>query len=443
MESIMSHRRNQPMRPLRIVLWTAMIGLFCLTAAMCEDSSQAAPLSLKACLAIALKDQIDVLNGRSNVDIAKARSQQALSAYFPQVQIQNNTFKTGTKSVLQTINLGTALTATQNIYDGGLREAQVLSARYGVKGSKAGLDRTYQTVTFTVTSAYYEVLRAKHLADVADASVKYNEEFKKMVQSQIEVGTAAQVDVLPVDAQLANARVNLISAQNTVRTSSIQLQNEMGLSPKSGFDVEDVTASPSVDVGPVDTYVTTAFTNRPDVTQAQAGVGAAKASLRASRIVLYPRPVITGQYEKGIERVHGQSGQIVGGFTFDIFDGNSNRAAYKQAKASRDIAEQQSKQLIKDIEAGVQNAYLNLTNAQERLAASEVGLTAAQKNYEVQSAKYKQGLAITLDLLNAEVQAITAQTNVVQARYDYYIALAQLDYAVGKIGGTDAAKETK
>jgi len=91
----------------------------------------------------------------------------------------------------------------------------------------------------------------------------------------------------------------------------------------------------------------------------------------------------------------------------------------------------QDKQLLKDISAQVEEAHLNLTSAKERTSASAVGLEAAQKNYDAQKERYNQGLGTTLDVLNAEVQVLTAQSNEVQARYDYYIAIAQVDYSVG------------
>jgi outer membrane protein TolC len=92
-------------------------------------------------------------------------------------------------------------------------------------------------------------------------------------------------------------------------------------------------------------------------------------------------------------------------------------------------------QILKDIHLQVEEAYLNLNNARERMSASIVSLEASNKNYQVQQERYAQGLSTALDLLNAEVQAVTSQNDDVQARYDYYIALAQMEYAVGKQGG--------
>ena len=87
-----------------------------------------------------------------------------------------------------------------------------------------------------------------------------------------------------------------------------------------------------------------------------------------------------------------------------------------------------------DIQSQVEQAYLDLESANERVAASELSLRSSRKNFEVQEERYKQGLAIPLDLLNAQSELVTAESSAVQARYDYYTAIAQLNYAVGRQG---------
>jgi outer membrane protein len=408
------------------------------TPLLAQEAKAPAPLSLQQVLDLTFKNQTDIITARNNVLIAKSRTSQTLAAYLPQLSIQNNAFSGGT-GVLNKVTNGTAFSASQNVFDGGVREANMVGARYGVTQSTAGLSRTVQTVTFNVTKSYYEVLRSKHLAEVSDASVKYNEELRQQIESRAALGDVAKVDLLPVEAQLANARVSQLTAENAVRTASLTLQNTMGLSPTPGFDVQDVETMPKVNVEQLKQYVDAALKTRPDVLQSQAGSGAARASLRAARINLYPRPVITGQYQRQIQGGFTTSGsQIVGGIVFDLFNGGANRALYKEAQANQANANQQALQVGKDIQAQVEQAYLNLTNADQRQAASEVGQTAAQANYDAQKDRYGQGLATPLDLLNAQLQLITAQSNLVQARYDYYIAIAQMDFSVGKQGGFNA-----
>jgi len=416
-----------------ISLCTAVVVALLSSGAVAQDTGSTSALSLTQCIAIATKGQTDVITAGNNITIAKKNLTQKNSAYFPQVSIQNNTFTVGDKGVLSQSTTGTALSVDQNIYDGGLREASVQGAKYGVQQKLSALNRTLQTVTFNVTQGYYEVLRSKRLAEVSEANVKYNQELRSQIDSRAKLGDAAQVDVLPVEAQLASAQVSLLSARKSVKSALISLQSSMGLTPKTDFDIQDVLDTPLADIGTTDNLLDTAIKSRPDLVQSQSGVSIAKTSVKTARISIYPRPVISGAYSRSISGGYGQTGgQIIGSIVFDAFDGGSNRAALDEAKASQANAQEQVNELTRQIHAQVEDAVLGVNDAKDRIGAAQSSFDSARKNLDVQIEKYSQGLAITLDMLNAEAQLVSAQSSLVQARYDYYIAVAQLDYALGK-----------
>lgn len=410
-----------------------------LAACPCFATAEAVPtgpLSLQQCIAIAMGNNTDVLVAKNDVAVARSRSASALSSYLPQLSLQNNTFVWGSENVLNKSTTGTAFTATQSVFDGGLREANAQAARYGVTESSAGLSRTQETVVYNISKAYYEHLRARHLEEVAEANVEYSKGLRDQVKAMAKEGTSAKVDVLPIEAQLASAQVSLLSAHNSVRTTCIELQNLMGLSSKAGFQVQDINDLPIAEPKTLNDYVTAAAKSRPDILQSKAAAGVARASVRSARISLYPRPTISASYQRQVQGGFTTSGtQMVGGIVFDIFNGGANRAAYREAKANQATALLQEQQTDRDIRSQVEEAYLNLTSSKERITASAASLEAADNNYKAQKERYAQGLGTTLDLLNAEVQFITAQSDSVQSRYDYYVALAQMDYALGAQGG--------
>ncbi|MHB1458896.1 MAG: TolC family protein [Armatimonadota bacterium] len=424
-------------RIMKLVLSAALSVIF-ISALWAQDASPI-KLTLDECITLAMKNQIDVNTGQNNVTVSKGRLTQAQSSYFPQVTVQNNTFQESSRDLPLQKTTGTGISATMNVYDGGLREANVKGAKYGLKQTEASLTRIRQTVKFNVTTAYYTALQSKHLASVAEENVKYNEALRAQIQAQADAGDAARVDILPVEAQLANTQVDMLSAQNTVQTSLIQLQNTIGLSPKEGFDIVESQLPAEMAIPVMTDYVDDALSNRPDILQAKANLGVSKASVSSTKVLLYPRPVISGSYQKNLDgNITQDDTQINGSIVFDLFDGGSNRAAYKEARAQEDTSKQQLLQVDKDIRAQVADAYYNLVSTKQRMAASEVGLNASQRNYEAQKERYNLKLASTLDLLNAEVQLITAQSNTIRSRYQYFIALAQMDYAVGLDGGSNA-----
>ncbi|MHB9025457.1 MAG: TolC family protein [Armatimonadota bacterium] len=412
-----------------VLILAALLGL---AVPLCAQETPV-PLSLEECIQIAQQHQVDVLTGANAVAGAAARTTQARSGYFPQVSIQSTPLvASGATGGGISAKDGTSISLSQSIYDGGLREIQVKQARFGEQQNSASLARTRQTVTFTVTRAYYEALRAQRLAEVANTQVDYVQGQYDLVRARVEAGDAAQVDELPVQAQLANARVQRLAANNSVRTTLIALQNAMGLSTQPGFAIRDVEVVRSIDMQSQEGYIAQALTNRPDVQAQSAAVGSAQAALKAAKLQTQPRIIASGQYGVRLDGATSSDWSVSAGLAYDLFDGGKNRAAAAEQKTSLASAQERAKQLAKDIAADVQEAYLNLANAQERMAASAVSLAAAQRNFEAQNARYKEGLAVPLDLLNAQVALATAQSDAVQARYDYYTAVAQLEYATGK-----------
>jgi len=398
----------------------------------------ATAVSLDECIRIALQNQLDVLVGQQSVVSAKAKSTQASSSYYPQVSVQSNPLLiTGSSNnVFRTSSTqGTTLSVTQNFYDGGLREATAAAARYGITQNQAALTRTFQTVAYTVTQNYFATLLARRLAEVADSQVHYAAGQLDLVKGRVDAGAAAQSDELPIQAQLASAQVSQLSAHNAIRTALIALQSSMGSAIRPGFDIQEVTIPPLDKLQPLPVYLDLANKNRPDIRETHAAVQSAGESVTAARINMLPRPVIGGEYDNLVSGGASPGWSITGGIAFSLFDGGANKAVYTQARAEQTIARDQEAQLAKTIEADVQTAYLNLTNATQLIAASAVGLKAAQTNYDVQTARYREGLATPLDLLNAEVALVTAQSSDVQARYGNYTAQAQLAYAIGKQGG--------
>jgi len=422
-------------------LAAAVVILLFAGLARAEDISLSTQkqLSLSDCVKIALANQSGILTGQNSIISAKARETQAKSGYYPQVSAQRSATHSEASAsgvgVSATNDSGT-VTVNQNIYDGGLRAANVSGAKAVVVQSEYDLLRTQQTTVFNVTSGFYSLLNAQSLQAVQEQQVKYLQEQEDLVNAQVKLGAAAEVDTLPIEAQLANAQYNLLSAKNRVETAAVQLQSAMGLAPQQDFAVLE-TDLPDADkeINTMDYYTKEALAARPEIVKAEAAVTGARSSVKSAHISLYPTPSINAGYGKSLMQGSDYTYTLSGGFVFDLFDGGNNRAAYKSARAGLSTAEINAEQTQKDVQADVNQAYLNLSSSKEQMVAADVGLKAAQKNFDVQEARYKQGLATPLDLLNAQVQLVTAQSNQAQSRYGYYTSLAQLEYATGAWGG--------
>jgi len=126
-----------------------------------------------------------------------------------------------------------------------------------------------------------------------------------------------------------------------------------------------------------------------------------------------------------------------------LFAGFGDQAASRQARAAVDISRQTTAELVQSVELEVWQAYQNLYTAKVSLATTNAQLKSAQQALDVAMARYHIGLDPILTLLSAQSTLAGARAQQVQARLNWFTALAALGHAVGGLNApTDDTLET-
>lgn len=398
------------------------------------------PLTLKECIDYALTEHSSVLSAEQDLIGSVADVKRARSGYVPKLAVGSAFSRLGTLGdqtgdgffIVQTTDSIVSLNET--FYDGGRTLTAIRQAKASARASDANLDLTRQGRVLSVTTAYFSALRAKRLADIAAQTVAGSEEQRKLIQARIDLKDAAPVDIYPVEVQLANARLVKLQADNDVRIMANALRNAVGLDRGPELQIVDYT-TPSEEVPNLEDSFTKALRDRPEIVQSAAQIDSSKAGLTLSKLQALPVPTATAGYEGDLQGgSFGRAWNIGIGLTMSLFDGGALAAGITSSKASLQSSKLADSQLRKDISTEVEQSYLNLTSALQRLEASKPNVTLAQKNLEVAREKYVQGMAIPLEIVNAQTSYADALASNAQALYDSYVARAQLDNAVGKRG---------
>lgn len=334
----------------------------------------------------------------------------------------------------------TELVAAQLLlYDSGRREANVGFARRSVFAAEYGLGNQRQSVILTVTEDYYNLLRTRELVRVQEENVRRAQTTLEAIQAQVQAGAAAQSDTLQAQSDLANARINLLSAQNDVRIAEANLKNAMGVivTPSLVLSDNQVPApDPTPDAVSLDSYVQTAYVNRLDLKQQQEAVNAQGYNVRIAHINngVTVNASISEGYQLNPDA--GEERSFVVSVGYPLFDGGTTRAAVRSSKAVLESDRRNLDALQQNVRLDIEQQYYTRELARLRVGAANVAVQAGQLNYQAALEKQRNGLVNILEVLNAQVQLITAQVQQVQAVYDFYIADARL---VRDIGQNDAA----
>jgi outer membrane protein len=400
-------------------------------------------LNMERCLEIALKIQPTLMRDRYTVMQKEALLGQAKSSYYPKVDVsagvtrnfiekQTNDpiFKSTYPYNAYNQNNGAA-SLNQMIYDFGRTPSDVKTKKFDLESSRFDLDSTITTVSNNVKSTYYEVLKAKRSRDVNLEAVNQNKQHLEQSKTLFTAGKKPKYDVTKAELDLSNAGLKLIAAENDLKIAQVKLNNAMGIDETSFYSIEDTLSFLEYAIT-IEDAMDRAYRNRPDFKSLMAQKNSASTAVeRAQKDYL---PSINGKAAynfTGSEYPLGQGWNAGVVMTLNIFEGNLTRNKIEEsiAKARSIEATIASKKL--EILLDVKQSYLNLLKAKESIANTEVQVRQATENLELANLRYSAGLADPLEVTDATVSYSQAKLSNIGALYDYKIAQANIEKAMG------------
>jgi outer membrane protein len=180
--------------------------------------------------------------------------------------------------------------------------------------------------------------------------------------------------------------------------------------------------------------------NAPTVEQARADLEVAQESRKASKATYLPS--LSASYSRtgsGTDTRFGYgddpfsyNGRLSFSLSYPLFNNFQREEQVVRAK----VAEANAKAVLRDTELGTQESLTQnigaLRSASLRVRVQAASVAAAEEDVRVQQQRYNIGASTLLDLITSQAALATAQQALIQARYDYRIARAQLEALIGR-----------
>jgi outer membrane protein len=397
-------------------------------------------LTLERCLAIALERLPSLLAARATARADEALVREAESAYYPQIGLNASVARSqvgprtslGIQTPAVTFNSYSAgLNLSQNVFDFGRTPAQVRFQKQTHWASVSDIETASEQAVFAVKQGYYGLLQAQRNQGVAEEAVKQYQAHLDQAQAQYEVGLAPKYDVTKATVDLGNAKISLIQARNAVSVAKVTLNNAMGTSGTLDYAIEDtLTYEPTTIT--LDQALTTAYANRPDLASVAARRRAAEASITLARAGYLPTLAGTASYDYAGNRFPLSRGWSLGlSLSVSLFNGFQTPAQVSAAKANVAVleADEANQRLV--IALAVEQAYLDLKQAEDLVPVSELNVTAARENLEIANGSYQEGVGDPIQVADAEFALFSAKLAYIQALVSCKVNRASLDLAMG------------
>ncbi|HPD61215.1 MAG TPA: TolC family protein [Thermodesulfobacteriota bacterium] len=389
-------------------------------------------LNLDRCIEIATKRHPDIIAALYTVAVNKGRVGQAKANYYPQL---NSTYfydRISPTTPGSAYNqYSSDITLSQIIFDFGKTSTQVSIQKLNLNSAGSDLENMIELIILNVKESYFGLLKATRNRDVGIETVKQYQQHLEQAKGFYEVGTKPKYDVIKAEVDLSNARLNLIRLENDLKIAQVNLNNALGLPEAPEYTIEDNLSFKKYETTLEDS-VEKAYKGRPDLQSIIAKKKAAENSIALSKKGYYP--IFTGNaaYNWLGEEYPMEHGWNVGvGVSFPIFNGFLTKYQVDESTANFFVLQNNEESLKQSILLEVQQSFLNLRAAEEAVPTAELAVKQAEENFDIANGRYATGVGNPIEVTDAEVTLTNAKTTYNQTLYDYKVAIASLERAIG------------
>jgi outer membrane protein len=428
-----------------------LISFLCVLSAAATETAiaQERSVTLEEAIRMAERVQPDVIRASAGVRTAGAQRRSAWGAFLPNLTATSSAsdfFSEGAARVDPVTGLvtsgnstnrsvSTSISASVDLFTGFRRGAELSAARANETAAGASLiDARFQQALMT-TNQFLDALAAAQLLRVRQTSVRRAEEQLKVSVAKLRAGSATRSDSLRSLVTLGNARLDQITTQTALTTAEANLARLIGETGRvrAADDSAFYVMLPAVDTQALRIE---AESKSPQVQSAASSANAARANVRASRSAYWPTLALSANTGWNGNRANDydllNQRQVSLSLRWSIFDRFDRELTIAQREADVDVAEATASDAKRAVEAQLQMRLAELDAAKARIQITQTSVAAATEDLRVQQERYRLGASTIVDVLTSQEALNQAEVDVVNARFDYLRARAQLEALIGR-----------
>lgn len=319
------------------------------------------------------------------------------------------------------LQLTGSLIAEKLLYDFGATALGVDVAKETVLATRQALVGVEQQVLQRAVEAYMGVIEANEFVALRENNQRVLTQELRAARNRFEVGEVTRTDVALAEAELAQARSGLATAQGNLAISIEEYRNVIGRKPGR------LSAPPKLPKlgSNIDAAKALAVRIHPDMRSVQHQVAAADLAIK--RAEAQKRPTVTAQgivsLNNSFDSSNFNAGASVGlNASGTIYAGGSRSSAVRRAQAQRDSQRGNLHVVRHNVQQNVGVAYAQLNSARASLEASERQIRAARIAFNGVREEATLGARTTLDVLDAEQALLDAEAARISAQSQVYVA---------------------
>ncbi len=417
-------------------------ALVCTVLTVSVLPARATVYTLEECIEIALTENTTLARAREDLRGADASVMSGWSGVLPHVSA--GATASDNLAVLEGVDVKSSgltgsISLSQTLVDGSTF-ARIAGAHRGRTAAELSLEFTRREIVFETKRAYYSLLRAVQLRDVQEEAVDLVREQLRKTQSLFDLGSASKSDLLKAQVQIGEAELAFIATDKAAEIARAGLALTLGIDVTTEIEAVDPPED-SLEEEITGFDIEAAISARPDIKSWEELLVAARRSLLASQAGWWPELNLSMSYSRGVgshwlgdlfeDPGQNYTRSTSVSLSLPIFNGLATKASVDGSRSSLRSYEisLRNARLLAAYE--IESARLSAEEGRRSVEVAGQSVLQAEEDLRVSEERFRLRAASMLELIDARVAYSRARAGLVDARFNYEIAKAELKLALG------------
>lgn len=415
--------------------------------------------SLQRCIDYALKNNIDIKQRTLNSKYYNNQLSQAKSNLLPNLNAsaQNSMSfgrSLGADNTYLNVNSNStsgSLSANMTLWNGSTLRNAIKVADMDLRSTLEDLQKAKDDMMLNIAAAYLEILFADKLENVAEELLKITQQQIDRTTKLVEAGSLAKGSLLEIDAQFAREELDVVNAKNRLQLAYLSLYQLLDLPATESFLIEkpvlpEIGANMSL-MNTMDVFKN-AVEIRPAVKSAEYKLESARSQLLIAKGNRLPSLTFNGNYYNYYNNKYtNYTGGKISldeqlktnqryGFGFTLSVPIFNRFQVKNGIANSQIQLENNELQVQStknaLRKEIEQAYTNALAAFKRYVANQKAVVSSQEAFRYAEEKFNVGMMNSVEYNQSKNNLSSAQSNLLQAKYEYIFRTKILDFYNGR-----------
>ncbi|MBI1936887.1 MAG: TolC family protein [Ignavibacteriales bacterium] len=430
------------------------VFLFLIVSFQISSAQEKLKLTIEHAVEIGLQNSKTLHASSMKVKSSEAKVKEVFASRLPSIKLSASyrrlsevdpfsiTTPFGTFNISPSIldNYSSQVSIFQPLFTGFRLVGSNDAAEHTAKATAEDYNKDRSELVYNIKNSYWNLYKANEIKKVADENVDQIKAHLADARNLMNVGMLTQNDLLKLEVQLSDALYKQVDANNSVQLAMVALNNVMSISLDTEIEIASASTVSTKIFEDLNKLVASAYENRPEIKAADYRAKASEAGVTIAKSSWYPQISLFGNYyySKPNQRILPTRNQFDGtwdagvSLSMNIWDWLTTAHQTEQAEAALTQASDMLGALKDNVTLEVTQNYLNVNQAKQKIEISELAVKQAEENLRVTSEKFKSGLALTSDAIDAEVALLVAKWNHTNSVVDYELAKARLEKSIGQ-----------